>query len=135
MGRTAQDPALSTVTLTVPPEAWYVSIVRNLGATLIARHGATLDEIEDTRIAVDEAFSCALPLASGPLTFTLSAPKGAFHVDIEAAARSDADVPAEDSFAWTVLCALVTSVSASIDTTDGRSVLRMSLAKDLAVTG
>lgn len=112
-----------------------MSIVRNLGATLIARHGATLDEIEDTRIAVDEAFSCALPLASGPLTFTLSAPAGSFRVDIEAPALADVDVPAHDSFAWTVLSALVTTVTAAIDTADGHNVVRMSLVKDLAVGG
>lgn len=100
------------VDLTVPASPAYVAVVRTATAGLAARVDITLDRIEDLRIAVDEA--CAL-LVRGPghrddlrpddvlrcrfvlhedsLTITVSGPP--------------ADLPEHESFAWSVLSALV----------------------------
>src|ERR1044071_20927 len=50
------------VELTVPAPIPYLAVVRTATAGLAARLGFTLDEIEDLRIAVDEACSMLLGL-------------------------------------------------------------------------
>ncbi len=61
-----QPPAASdsadTIRLTLPAHSAYLSILRTATAGLAARLGFTLDEIEDMRIAVDEA--CAMLLGT-----------------------------------------------------------------------
>ncbi len=65
------DSALAggAVDLVVPSATAYVSIVRTVTAGLAARCDLTLDEIEDLRIAIDEACALLLPIAdpNGPL--------------------------------------------------------------------
>src|SRR6188474_1496535 len=51
------------VTVKLPASSAYLSVLRTATAGLAARLQFTLDEIEDLRIAVDEA--CAMLLASG----------------------------------------------------------------------
>src|SRR4051794_41793191 len=57
------DPALGddVVLLTVPADGGYLGVLRTATAGLAARLHFALDEIEDLRIAVDEA--CAMLLA------------------------------------------------------------------------
>lgn len=52
-----------TVELTVPASASYVSVLRTVTASLAARRDFTIDEIDDLRIAVDEASALLLPHA------------------------------------------------------------------------
>ncbi len=52
--------------LTVPADGSYLAVLRTATAGLAARLQFTLDEIEDLRIAVDEA--CAMLLACRPPT-------------------------------------------------------------------
>ena len=51
------------VVLVVPADGSYLAVLRTATAGLAARLQFTLDEIEDLRIAVDEA-----PAAPGPIT-------------------------------------------------------------------
>ncbi len=48
------------IDITVPAEGAYLAVLRTAAAGLAARLNFTLDDIEDLRIAVDEA--CGLPL-------------------------------------------------------------------------
>ena len=52
------------VELTLPAESAYLSVLRTATAGLAARLDFTLDEIEDLRIAVDEACAMLLPEAT-----------------------------------------------------------------------
>lgn len=99
------------VDLSVPASPAYVAVVRTATAGLAARVDITLDRIEDLRIAVDEA--CAL-LVRGPDQHE-PAPGAVLHcrfvlhedsLTIEVRGPS-AQLPEHDSFAWSVLCALV----------------------------
>jgi serine/threonine-protein kinase RsbW len=100
------------VDLSVPASPAYVAVVRTATAGLAARVDITLDRIEDLRIAVDEA--CAL-LVRGPGQESRLGPDDVLHcrfvlhedsLTIEVRGPS-ASLPTTDSFAWSVLSALV----------------------------
>jgi serine/threonine-protein kinase RsbW len=103
------------VTVRLPAEGAYLSVLRTATAGLAARLDFTLDEIEDLRIAVDEAcamlLSQAVPGASLECAFTLGHDVMTIAV---AAACLAPQQPATDTFAWTVLTALAGSVDAHV---------------------
>jgi len=101
------------VTIRMPAEGAYLSVLRTATAGLAARLDFTLDEIEDLRIAVDEAcgmlLAQAAPGASLECGFTL----GADRISIAVSALTQQPrPPARDTFAWTVLSALAGSADA-----------------------
>ncbi len=103
------------VEVRLPAAGAYLSVLRTATAGLAARLDFTLDEIEDLRIAVDEAcaillqqavpgsvLSCVFRLVDDSLEVTVSAP------------TTDGHAPARDTFAWTVLSALAGKVSSAV---------------------
>ena len=130
-GRPAHDPATpgaavsgaagerretkDQVTVRLPAEGAYLSVLRTATAGLAARLDFTLDEIEDLRIAVDEAcamlLSQAVPGASLECAFTLG--HDVMTIAVTAACLAPRQ-PATDTFAWTVLTALAGSVDAHV---------------------
>lgn len=107
------------VVLRLPAASAYLSVLRTATASLASRLDFTLDDIEDLRIAVDEACALLLPHAvegsSLECTFDLSPDALAVTVSVP----TTAPVPiAQDSFAWTVLTALVGDVTSKA-TDDG----------------
>ena len=58
------------VELRVPASGAYVSVLRTAAAGLAARLDFTIDDIEDLRIAVDEACAVLLPLADADARLT-----------------------------------------------------------------
>jgi serine/threonine-protein kinase RsbW len=114
---------LDTVELQVPADPAYLAVVRTATAGLAARLDLTLDEIEDLRIAVDEA--CALLLAgrSHPgqdLCSSFRLGEDVLDVTITGPVS---DLPTESRFAWSVLHALVGSVETGNG--DGRRWIRL----------
>jgi serine/threonine-protein kinase RsbW len=105
-----------TVELRLPADSSYLAVLRTATAGLAARLDFTLDEIEDLRIAVDEA--CALLLSDAlprePLTCRFTLLPDALEVAV-VAVTSSGRPPGRDSFAWTVLTALAGEVEASAD--------------------
>jgi serine/threonine-protein kinase RsbW len=108
------------VELRVPASGAYVSVLRTATAGLAARLDFTVDDIEDLRIAVDEACAVLLPLADAGarLIARFDLEPGSLQVAVSV-----------NTFAWTVLTALAGDVEASVD--DGRVTL--TLRKTLAV--
>jgi serine/threonine-protein kinase RsbW len=104
------------VELTLPAESAYLSVLRTATAGLAARLDFTLDEIEDLRIAVDEACAMLLPDAvpGAPLVCRFALDWDCLEVSVVARSRAGRP-PARDSFAWTVLAALAGEVDASAD--------------------
>ncbi|MFJ7906254.1 anti-sigma regulatory factor [Kitasatospora sp. NPDC096204] len=103
------------VEVRLPAAGAYLSVLRTATAGLAARLDFTLDEIEDLRIAVDEAcaillqqavpgsvLSCEFRLVGDSLKVTVSAP------------TTDGKAPERDTFAWTVLSALAGEVDSSV---------------------
>ena len=112
MSQIAGEPATQDfVEVRLPAAGAYLSVLRTATAGLAARLDFTLDEIEDLRIAVDEAcaillqqavpgsvLSCVFRLVDDSLEVTVSAP------------TTDGHAPSRDTFAWTVLSALAGKV-------------------------
>ena len=104
------------VELSLPADGAYLSVLRTATAGLAARLDFTLDEIEDLRIAVDEACALLLPDAVPDAhlncSFTLS--PGSLAVTVTVPSRTGR-VPRRNTFAWTVLTALAGEVDSSVD--------------------
>ena len=110
------DPDADVVLLTLPANSVHLSVLRTATAGLAARLHFTLDEIEDLRIAVDEA--CAMLLAGEELPdfelhcrFTLTPDEIAVTVTLPGVRRS---LPPQNTFAWQVLTALTGEVDAEV---------------------
>jgi len=110
------DRLRDVVELRLPAESAYLSVLRTATAGLAARLDFTLDEIEDLRIAVDEACALLLPDARPdlPLTCRFTLEPDCLEVNVEATTNAGR-TPGRDSFAWTVLTALAGEVDASAD--------------------
>lgn len=104
------------VEVRIPADVAYVSTLRLTAASLAARCSLTVDDIEDLRLAVDEACALLLPYASADSTldahFELA--QGRLAVDTSVATASS-DEPDRDGLAWTVLGALASSVDVRRD--------------------
>jgi serine/threonine-protein kinase RsbW len=113
-----QDHAFANdmVELRLPAAGAYLSVLRTATAGLAARLDFTLDEIEDLRIAVDEACALLIPDAAegADLTCLFSLTPDALSVTVQVPSRTGR-VPQRNTFAWTVLTALAGEVDAYTD--------------------
>ncbi|REE98824.1 anti-sigma factor [Thermomonospora umbrina] len=112
------------VTVKLPADSAYLSVLRTATAGLAARLDFTLDEIEDLRIAVDEA--CAMLLAQAvPGTdlecqFELTGEAMRIAVSV---LTVDGVEPSRDTFAWTVLSSLAGDVDSRVGADDRVTVM------------
>ncbi|MEU5938869.1 ATP-binding protein [Micromonospora sp. NPDC047548] len=113
------------VHLTVPADGGYLGVLRTATAGLAARLQFALDEIEDLRIAVDEACAMLLAIATrdAELECRFSVTEDALTVEVTVPTVRGATLPSESSFAWKVLTALTTAASA--DAADGRATISL----------
>jgi serine/threonine-protein kinase RsbW len=104
------------VQVRLPADSAYLSVLRTATAGLAARLDFTLDEIEDLRIAVDEACAMLLPQAvsDGDLTCTFQLTDNALVLRVSVPTE-DGRLPSRETFAWTVLNALAGEVAADAD--------------------
>ena len=101
------------VTVRMPADGAYLSVLRTATAGLAARLDFTLDDIEDLRIAVDEACAMllgqAIPGSSLECSFDLEPDAMTIRVSVPCL---NPRTPSADTFAWTVLAALAGQVEA-----------------------
>jgi serine/threonine-protein kinase RsbW len=118
-GTTGYQDGADQVVIRLPAEGAYLSVLRTATAGLAARLDFTLDEIEDLRIAVDEACAMllrqAVPGATLECGFTLGHDMMTIAVSVPCLEPRE---PASDTFAWTVLTALAGSVEAHVGPAD-----------------
>lgn len=113
------------VDLTIPAAGEFLSVVRTAAAALGSTADFVIDDIEDLRIAVDEACSILLSRAipGTDLTCAFYVRDGA--VTIEASAHVlDQVAPPRTGFAWTVLTSLTSAVDMTVHPPD-RLVITM----------
>jgi serine/threonine-protein kinase RsbW len=114
----APDVALvrDVVTITLPAQSAYLSVLRTATAGLAARLNFTIDEIEDLRIAVDEACAMLLSqaIAGADLIAEFDVASDALQASVSVL-TDDGQEPSRETFAWTVLTALAGEVSTSSD--------------------
>jgi serine/threonine-protein kinase RsbW len=107
------------VVLRLPAASAYLSVLRTATASLASRLDFTLDDIEDLRIAVDEACALLLPHAVDGSSLECAVDLSPDALAVTVSVPTVEPVPiAQDSFAWTVLTALVGEVT-SKETEDG----------------
>ena len=115
------------ITVSVPPEAGYVHILRAVTASVAARLPISFDGVEDLRLAVDEA--CAWLLARGRSTSRMTLRLRPLDDRLEAEVSIDAaDGPwpppdLQQSLPWKILSALVDTLS--VDTDGGSPSIRV----------
>ena len=113
-GEAADDfaaPVRDAVTVRLPAASAYLSVLRTATAGLAARLDFTLDEIEDLRIAVDEACAMLLAQAVPGADLECEFVLGPAEIQVRVSVLTvDGLPPARDTFAWTVLSALAGNV-------------------------
>ena len=109
------------VEIRLPADSAYLSVLRTATAGLAARLDFTLDEIEDLRIAVDEACAMLLPHAieTAQLTCRFELTPETLEVTVTLP-TTRGQLPERDTFSWTVLSALAGEVDTGMD--DDRNV-------------
>jgi serine/threonine-protein kinase RsbW len=121
-----------TVTLTFRADTRNVSLARTVAAAMSARADLPLDQLEDVRLAVDEAVSQLILEAPAGADITCSFQLVGPDLDITVSAPSvNGLVPSTDTFSWTVLSALVDSVTASIE--EGTLTLDLHVVRHIPV--
>lgn len=112
----AADTDRDQVQLTLPPDGVYLSVLRTATASLASRLQFTLDEIEDLRMAVDEACVLLLTqaLAGTEVRVDFEIGASSLQVDVSVLTRDGAE-PDRETFGWTVLDALVSELDTSTD--------------------
>lgn len=113
-------PPSDDVVIAVPADPSYATLLRSVAASMAARIDLPVDDLEDLRLAVDEAFACLLAAATGATSVTMRvAPR---IEGLEAFLTCDGDAatwpPASDDLARQVLTALADEVR--FDRADGR---------------
>ena len=106
--------ATDIVELTVPADPAYLSVLRTVIASLAASRDFTLDEIDDLRIAVDEAGALLLPHASpgSQLSAVFGGEATSLRAEVSVPVPAGgAAQPDRSGFAWLVLAALTDSVA------------------------
>lgn len=105
---------IDSVRLSVPARAEFVHVLRSVTAAVASRLALSLDDVDDLRLAVDEACARLLALPGEPTTFRLDL--RTLPDRLEVVAAIDATSPTwpptgfEDTLAWRVLGALAESV-------------------------
>src|SRR5690606_19909803 len=114
-----EPPAVGgVVEMSVPAQDSFLPVVRAATAGLAARLSLSFDEIEDLRIAVDEACSMILSLSGSPpavLTCRYEVLADALRVRVSMPVDAVALLPAERSLAWQMLTTHATDLRHAID--------------------
>jgi serine/threonine-protein kinase RsbW len=119
------------VEVRIPADVVYVATLRLTAASLAARCDLTIDDIEDLRLAVDEACALLLPHASSDSTLDARFELAAGRLSVETSVSTvDSAEPDRSGFAWTVLGALASSVDVHSD--EGRLTIAVTKSRETA---
>jgi serine/threonine-protein kinase RsbW len=115
------------VSLTVPVRGEYARTVRMTAAELASRIGMSYDEVDDVRMATEEAFVYAgrCSGATGTVTFAFQVDEGELSVAVGPLASCctpDAETAVSESYAEFILASVCDEFS--VDHTEGQCMLR-----------
>jgi serine/threonine-protein kinase RsbW len=118
------------VTVTFAADTRNVALARTVAAAMAARADLPLDQLEDVRLAVDEAVTqvllAAVPGADVTCTFLVDG----YTLQATVAAPTQAtEPPSTTTFSWTVLAALVDSAHSSVG--DGVMTIGLTASRGL----
>ncbi len=123
-----------TVTIQVPRSADHVSLLRALIAMYAAREQFTLEEVDDLRMAVEEAAVQLLRRSSGAsIAMTLWTTGHEVHAELSSASSDTDPIVETSSFSWTILSAL--SDGLNVETTQGQARVQISKTRATQLAG
>ncbi|MCP3797649.1 ATP-binding protein [Allokutzneria sp. A3M-2-11 16] len=123
--------APAPIEVRVSANAAHLSVVRAVAADLAMREDFDLDSIADLKLAVDEACSTLIGVATrgAALSCRFSPSAGRVVVDVSVLADEPHE-PKQDTFGWRVLSTLADEVTASTTPADsGKHLVRIELSK------
>jgi serine/threonine-protein kinase RsbW len=132
VGDDVLDTETDVVEVRVPARVVFVSTLRRTAVSLAASCDLTVDDIEDLRLAVDEACALLLPHADAAsrLESQFRLGDGSITVTTTVQTAQRAAEPDRSGFAWTVLDALSSAVDVS--TTDGQLAITVTKNREAA---
>ena len=114
-----------SVTIKIPASADHVSLLRALVGMYAAREDFTLEEVDDLRMAVEEAAVQMLRRCSGSHLEMLVRNEGkTVYTRLSADVANEEPIVDRTSFSWTILSALSDTVV--VDTVNGTGVVELS---------
>jgi serine/threonine-protein kinase RsbW len=111
--RLTTHPTTDDVRVCVPARPEFVHVLRTVTGAVAARLALSLDDVDDLRLAVDEACARLLTLDGDPRTFRLDLRPLPGRLEVIVAVEATAAWPPtgfEDTLSWRVLGALAESV-------------------------
>jgi serine/threonine-protein kinase RsbW len=104
------------VTLRVPPLADHLSLLRTVVSGIAARQDYTLEQVDDLRMAVEEAAVQLLRHGNGsPLVFHATVAEDELHVELSTTTATHETVFDPSSFSWMILQALTDRLSTAVE--------------------
>lgn len=120
-----------TVTVRVPPTASNLVVLRTAVSGIAARDNFTLEQVDDLRMAVEEAGIQLLRRSdSDHLTMEVTATDSGVEIRLAADIRAEDPVLDETSFSWRILQALADELH--VETEHGRAVIVLTKHRLLA---
>jgi serine/threonine-protein kinase RsbW len=105
-----------TVTLRVPPLADHVTLLRTVVSGIAARRDYTLEQVDDLRMAVEEAAVLLLRHGDGtPLELRAVVEDHQLQVELSTDVATPETVIDPSSFSWMILQALTDGLSTAVD--------------------
>jgi serine/threonine-protein kinase RsbW len=107
---------LAAIELRLTAGSEYLSTVRAVAADLALQQDMTLDEVDDLRLAVDEACSMLVPLAAPGAELSCRFSLGESEIRVLCSVPSaSGEKPPTDGFPWQVLVTLTDSARCDVD--------------------
>lgn len=107
---------MSTIHLIVPADTHHVGLVRSTAAHVAAYADLSIDQIADLRLAIDEAYSIVLGQNQSPGEIKISLTRIDVGLEVQLVGPAGVSAPDENSWAWTILSALVNNVAVKTST-------------------
>jgi serine/threonine-protein kinase RsbW len=122
----------TAIEVAFPADTANMAIARSVAAAVATRADLTVDQIEDVRLAIDEATAYLIAHASpdARVLGRLWTDGHTFHASLSCATESTS-APEPEPFSWTVLTALVSDIDREL--VDGELVMHWVLARDHSV--
>ncbi|CAN5347471.1 anti-sigma regulatory factor [soil metagenome] len=118
-----------TISLSIPGDAAHLAVMRATVASVAARAHLTLDQVEDVRLAVEEAASTLL--RGEPRAIELSVDPSVQPLEIKVSAQTAHPVTLNpESFSWTILSAMTEDLDLRIEA--GTTTLTMRFTSPVA---
>jgi serine/threonine-protein kinase RsbW len=122
----------TAIEVAFPADTANMAIARSVAAAVATRADLTVDQIEDVRLAIDEAAAYLIAHASpdARVRGRLWTDEHTFHASLSCA-TDNTTAPEPEAFSWTVLTALVGEIDREL--VDGELVMHWALARDHSV--